>query len=436
MKHLNSIVSAALAGSLLLTGIPASADVWVGPDDNTPTSGTCGENLTWEYDRDTRVMTISGTGGMKDYTADDITPWWPFAAEIVTVEIADGVTSIGDLGFYGCDEIVSIQIPDSVTSIGERAFDTCYALERIDIPESVTTIGNAAFAASGLTEVVLPASITEIGEQWSYGCQKLGDVVIPDSITYIADEAFLWSALKTVVIPESVTEISESAFFMCSELTTAAIHAKSVGEYAFGYCMSLKNLDLTGVEHIGEMAFARCEALENITLPQSVQRIDGGAFAQCASLQTVTVVNDTCEFYEGNIPEGYDGRMTICNDAEEIDGVMTPYFNGSILCRAGSTAYEYATKYGYTVNIVGGAAEPLALGDVNGDGVTDASDAAEILAESARLGSNSSTFSEEQNSAADVNGDGELDASDAAAILAYAAAVGSGNKDAVLEDFI
>ncbi len=31
-------------------------------------SGTCGDNLAWVLDRDTGVLTISGTGEMTDYS--------------------------------------------------------------------------------------------------------------------------------------------------------------------------------------------------------------------------------------------------------------------------------------------------------------------------------------------------------------------------------
>lgn len=67
------------------------------------------------------------------------------------------------------------------------------------------------------------------------------------------------------------------------------------------------------------------------------------------------------------------------------------------------------------------------LGDVNGDGTVDASDAAEILTESALIGTGKAgTFSDAQKAVADFNQDGIMDASDAAQILEYAAAAGVG----------
>ena len=102
-------------------------------------SGTCGENLTWAYDKTSKTLTISGTGAMDDYAEHG--PWNKL--NITKVVIEDGVTTIGDSAFYECS-IKSIKIPTSVTAIGEFAF---YAtdLDSITIPSSVTSIGDLAF---------------------------------------------------------------------------------------------------------------------------------------------------------------------------------------------------------------------------------------------------------------------------------------------------
>lgn len=44
---------------------------------------------------------------------------------IVSVEIPDTVTSVGNGAFLGCESLQSVTIPDGVTSIGEAAFDDC-----------------------------------------------------------------------------------------------------------------------------------------------------------------------------------------------------------------------------------------------------------------------------------------------------------------------
>ncbi|MBR3629829.1 MAG: hypothetical protein IKN55_05065, partial [Oscillospiraceae bacterium] len=73
------------------------------------------------------------------------------------------------------------------------------------------------------------------------------------------------------------------------------------------------------------------------------------------------------------------------------------------------------------------AEEALPPGDLNGDTLINASDAADVLIAAAQLGAvGTHNLTEAQAAAADVNADGAVNASDAALILGYAAHVGSG----------
>ena len=59
--------------------------------------------------------------------------------------VPDGVTTINDSVFYGCESLISVVIPESVTSIGGNAFNGCTNLSSVIIPESVQTIKGYAF---------------------------------------------------------------------------------------------------------------------------------------------------------------------------------------------------------------------------------------------------------------------------------------------------
>lgn len=111
--------------------------------------------------------------------------------DMVSFEFPDGITSIGDNAFNGCDKLKSINIPDSITSIGNYAFSGCIGLTNIVIPDSVTDIGQFAFyGCLNLEEVVLGNNVTDIKERTFLSDERLRSIVIPKSVTTIGDFAF------------------------------------------------------------------------------------------------------------------------------------------------------------------------------------------------------------------------------------------------------
>ena len=347
-KRLLSFVLAVLMIVSLLPATALAADI--------VDSGTCGaegdgSNLTWTLNSE-GVLTISGTGAMKEYDPYKA-PWYDSRSRVKSAVIADGVTSIGDYAFRDCYNLASVSIPDSVTSIGADAFWYCTSLTGVTIPDSVTSIGWSAFCGcESLTSVTIPDSVTSIGD-WAFGlCKSLTGVTIPDSVTSICDYAFNGcTSLTSVTIPDSVTSIGECAFYKCGSLTSVTIpdsvtsigawafrdctsltsvtipnNVTSIGDFAFNDCTSLTgiwvdrdnnnyssdasgvlfNKDMTtlvqcpgafsgsyaipdSVTSIGYHAFDSCTSLTSVTIPNSVTSIGGDAFWGCTSLTSVTI---------------------------------------------------------------------------------------------------------------------------------------------------
>lgn len=105
--------------------------------------GVAGENITWQVDGDT--LLITGSGNMYSYESDDKTPWYSYQDKIKTIDIQSGVTNIGNHAFDGCVYVANVTIPNSISKIGDFAFNGCDALTTVGIPDSVTDIGFAAF---------------------------------------------------------------------------------------------------------------------------------------------------------------------------------------------------------------------------------------------------------------------------------------------------
>ena len=190
--------------------------------DNTPLlnatmhytiSGTCGDDLTWKLDLDTGTLTISGTGKMKDWPSF-LTPWSSYCAQITSIVIESGVTSIGNLAFGNCKNLIEISIPKSVASIGRSAFKNCTSLTEITIPNGVTTIEESTFSdCESLTKVSIPGSVTTIGSSAFYSCTSLTEISIPDGVTSIEERTFeSCESLTKISIPDSMITIDIFVF--------------------------------------------------------------------------------------------------------------------------------------------------------------------------------------------------------------------------------
>ena len=222
-------------------------------------SGTCGDNLEWEYDYENDKLIITGSGAMTNWSSSEEVPWRNHSSNINSIVLSGNITSIGDYAFYFCAFATSVTIPDSVITIGKNAFWGCNDLD-ITIPSKVTSIGDYAFyGCDGITSITLPNSVTSIGKFAFYGCDGAKSLTIPNSITTISNSAFAYcSGITSLAIPSSVTSIDDSAFSLCTGLTSVTIP--------------------NGVTSIGEFAFFRCDKITSVTIPKSVISIGERAF--------------------------------------------------------------------------------------------------------------------------------------------------------------
>lgn len=98
-----------------------------------------------------------------------------------TIEIPEGVTTIGDHAFSHCENLTNITIPNSVMMIGDDAFSHCESLTSITIPDCVTTIGQGAFrACGGLTSITILGNMEEVGYDVFLHCSNLKTIYVKD----------------------------------------------------------------------------------------------------------------------------------------------------------------------------------------------------------------------------------------------------------------
>lgn len=235
------------------------------------TSGTCGaegdgSNLTWSLSGG--VLTISGTGAMKDWEfyGNNVSPWKESKDQITRVVIKSGVTSIGNNAFSSCFYLTDISMPDTVTRIGREAIYACLNLTSLDISR-VKTFDAGALCNSGLTEVAIPSGITELPGNLLSSCKKLTKVTLPEGITKIGVTVFgECESLASITLPRTVT---------------------SIGSYAFDDT-AIRTIDIpNGVTEIGERAFGQCPNLTELVIPDSVVKIGRNIVEGSSKLRSI-----------------------------------------------------------------------------------------------------------------------------------------------------
>lgn len=115
-------------------------------------TGECTATLTADG-----TLTVTGEGDMGDYRNASDAPWYGVRQDIKAINLARGVTGIGNNAFNECINLTSITIPQGVSSIGSYAFFSginSNSLQRISLPASIQVIGQDAFYGSKAVEEV------------------------------------------------------------------------------------------------------------------------------------------------------------------------------------------------------------------------------------------------------------------------------------------
>ena len=126
-------------------------------------SGSCGDNLTWDYDEDTKTLSIYGEGLMNLYTGNGLyVPWYYFKDSIAEIQFVGNITSIDNYAFSDCTALAYVDIPESVNYIGTNAFKDCARLARVYIRNTSCSFSSEfAIVDAGTVIFAPPDSSTE-----------------------------------------------------------------------------------------------------------------------------------------------------------------------------------------------------------------------------------------------------------------------------------
>lgn len=92
------------------------------------TEGDLGENLMWDFNKDTNALSVYGSGAMVSYGSFEEYPWSDYKDKIEYVYLANGVASVGDNAFNGCSALKEVFLGNTVEKVGQNAFSECPSL--------------------------------------------------------------------------------------------------------------------------------------------------------------------------------------------------------------------------------------------------------------------------------------------------------------------
>ena len=187
----------------------------------------------------------------------------------------------------------------NLESIGDYAFMSCLQLTDIDIPFSVKYLGQGLFE--------MDRALLNVNFQT--GTIERNDKTYPEGVQFNTIRMFtFWccTAMETLVLPDGITDIE-------GQQSGAALQ----------YMTSLINLTLPStLERIGPHFLCSASALKTLTIPNSVNYIDGASFHGCESLETVYILGPAAnlqgEFAEVGSDQAsstFSANTTLCKEA-------------------------------------------------------------------------------------------------------------------------
>lgn len=257
---------------------------------------------------------------------------------ITAITLNEGLTEIGEMGFFNCSKIKELELPASLTTMGSNAFwnigikVVCHSAAPLTLPKSTTysyqfkkctvivPVGSvAAYVAAtdkgwdesntyltfaGLADgVEYRANDTEA---WVTGVAD--DTVVADIKDYLSidgsqmpvtriDAAFSGKIqLQKVTVPVAVKALPENMFKDCTSLNAVTFASGSqlqtIGKWAF-MSTAVAAIEIPeGVTELPDGVFKNCLSLTEITLPSNLVSVGGGCFYNCKALTTVNVCAD------------------------------------------------------------------------------------------------------------------------------------------------
>ena len=245
--------------------------------------GTYAFSMNKDYAYDLKSYTEeSNTGSNKRF-------YYEFHSPLTSLTIGDNVI-IGENAFTNAASLESVTLGTGA-EIGKMAFYNCTALKEIDL-SAAKKIGNYAFSGDVYyvcyDENMAYAAVSAEGTYlYTYHAPTLESVDL-SAAESVGEHAFSYCRqLQSVKLNDAITELPQYAFAGCISLNEIDLSGiVTIGDYAF-IESALTSADLSAAETIGEYAFVSNKLLTDLTLNPAGVTIGEGAFSYCETLANV-----------------------------------------------------------------------------------------------------------------------------------------------------
>ena len=271
--------------------------VAIDEDRENTITGTCGDDINWKLNLNTKTLYLTGTGITYNYVnTGNVNPFIEHRANIKTIIIGDGITHLGNRLFRGLTQVESVKFGKDVATMGYEVFYTCLKLKYVELNEGLTMLGALSF----------------------YNCTKLTQIAIPSTVTNINNRAFKGSGLTSVVVPDTV---------------------KTLGYEVFMNCASLETVDYTeGCSMLNPRMFENCTSLKTFNFTRNMCRIRSRAFYGCTALQSITFEDADNMWGSSN---GSEAKIA-SNAFEGCNSTL------QMIAKKGSHVSDYCYRRGFT----------------------------------------------------------------------------------------
>jgi len=243
-----------------------------------------------------------------------------------TLTIEPAVNEIAEEAFSHCMSLESVIIPSSVTVIRREAFSYCKNLKYVSVEGNrLKIIESSAFSGYNKPiEFHIPNFVIkqENGLWWvDYTITKNVEVSIKDEtwtdehgVIYSIDRKKLIKASKPLdeyTILEGTNEIGDNAFSFdpwAPSLNKLTIpnSVEMIGNRVFAYCRFHELIIPESVKAIGNDIIVECIYLKSVTLPSTIEKMDGNPFrlsrpSQYSNYKPYAIINKSNQF---NIIDG------------------------------------------------------------------------------------------------------------------------------------